>query len=54
MHDQAPRAEDTDWPQINALYGLPERMTGKPIVTLDRASATAMTDGPKAGPAILA
>jgi predicted RNA polymerase sigma factor len=33
VHDQAPSAQDTDWPQITALYGLLERMTGNPVVT---------------------
>ena len=49
LHDRAPRAEDTDWPQIAALYGLLERLTGSPIVTLNRAVAVAMQDGPEAG-----
>ena len=41
-------ADDTDWPQILALYGLLERMTGNPVVTLNRAVAAAMADGPPA------
>jgi RNA polymerase sigma factor (sigma-70 family) len=49
VHDEAPTAEDTDWPQILALYGLLERMTGNPIVTLNRAVALAMVEGPSAG-----
>jgi RNA polymerase sigma factor (sigma-70 family) len=53
VHDRAPRAEDTDWSQILALYGLLERMTGNPIVTLNRAVAAAMVDGPSAGLALL-
>jgi len=53
LHDQAPRAGDTDWPQILALYGLLERMTGNPIVTLNRAVAAAMAHGPSAGLALL-
>ena len=53
MHDRAPRAEDTDWPQILALYGLLEQMTGSPVVTLNRAVAAAMADGPAAGLALL-
>ena len=53
VHDRAPRAEDTDWPQILALYGLLERMTGNPVVTLNRAVAAAMVDGPEAGLALL-
>jgi predicted RNA polymerase sigma factor len=53
IHDRAPRAEDTDWPQILALYGLLEHMTGNPVVTLNRAVAAAMAEGPAAGMAIL-
>jgi RNA polymerase sigma factor (sigma-70 family) len=49
VHDQAARAEDTDWREILALYGLLERMTGNPMVTLNRAIAAAMVDGPGAG-----
>src|SRR5207247_6041972 len=54
VHDEAATAEQTDWPQILALYGLLERMTGNPIVTLNRAVAAAMVDGPAAGLALLA
>ena len=53
VHDQAPRADDTDWPQILALYGLLEQMTRNPIVTLNRAVAAAMVHGPSAGLALL-
>ncbi len=53
VHDQAARVEDTDWAQILALYGLLERMTGNPMVTLNRAVALAMVDGPDAGLALL-
>jgi RNA polymerase sigma factor (sigma-70 family) len=53
VHDEAPTAEDTDWPQILALYGLLERMTDNPMVTLNRAVAAAMVDGPAAGLALL-
>ena len=54
VHDEAPAAEETDWPQILALYGLLERMTGNPMVSLNRAVAAAMVDGPAAGLALLA
>lgn len=53
IHAQTARATDTDWPQILALYGLLERMTGNPIVTLNRAVATAMAEGPSAGLAVV-
>jgi predicted RNA polymerase sigma factor len=53
VHDRAPRADATDWPQILALYGMLERLTGNPVVTLNRAVAAAMVDGPAAGLALL-
>jgi predicted RNA polymerase sigma factor len=53
VHDEAPTAEDTDWPQLLALYGLLERVTGNPMVTLNRAVALAMVRGPRAGLALL-
>ena len=53
IHDQAARVEDTDWRQILALYGLLERMTGNPMVALNRAIAAAMVDGPAAGLTLL-
>ena len=53
LHDEAGRVEDTDWPQILALYGLLERMTGNPMVTLNRAVAAAMVSGPAAGLQVL-
>jgi predicted RNA polymerase sigma factor len=53
VHDRAASAEETDWPQILALYGLLEEMTGNPLVTLSKAVAAAMADGPAAGLAVL-
>jgi predicted RNA polymerase sigma factor len=53
VHDRAARADETDWRQILALYGLLEQMTGSPVVTLNRAVAAAMADGPAAGLAVL-
>jgi len=53
IHDEAATAEQTDWPQILALYGLLERMTGNPMVTLNQAIALAMVNGPAAGLAAL-
>jgi RNA polymerase sigma factor (sigma-70 family) len=54
LHDEAARAEDTDWPQILALYTVLERMSDNPMVSLNRAIAAAMVRGPKAGLALLA
>jgi RNA polymerase sigma factor (sigma-70 family) len=49
VHDEARRVEDTDWAQILALYGLLERMSDNPMVSLNRAIAAAMVDGPTVG-----
>ncbi len=58
LHDAARRAEDTDWPQILALYAMLERMTGttettgttgNPMVSLGKIVALAMVEGPRAG-----
>ncbi len=53
LHDQAASYGDTDWSEILSLYGLLERMTGNPMVTLNKAVATAMVQGPGAGLALL-
>jgi RNA polymerase sigma factor (sigma-70 family) len=53
IHDEAPTAETTDWPQILALYEVLERVSPGPVVTLNRAVAVAMVHGPRAGLAIL-
>jgi RNA polymerase sigma-70 factor, ECF subfamily len=53
LHCQAARAEDTDWPQIVGLYTLLERLQPSPIVSLNRAAAVAMVDGPRAGLALI-
>ena len=47
QHCQAARAEDTNWRQIVLLYDLLERIQPSPIVSLNRAVALAMADGPK-------
>jgi predicted RNA polymerase sigma factor len=49
VHDEAARVEDTDWPQVLALYELLETMSPNPMVTLNRAVAVAMVRGPRAG-----
>jgi predicted RNA polymerase sigma factor len=54
VHDEAPSAEETDWPQILALYEVLERVSPGPVVTLNRAVAVAMVHGPRAGLALLA
>jgi RNA polymerase sigma factor (sigma-70 family) len=49
VHDEAVRAEDTDWPQILALYDLLKRMSDNPMVMLNHAIAAAMVHGPAKG-----
>jgi RNA polymerase sigma factor (sigma-70 family) len=49
VHDEAPCAADTDWPQILALYGLLKLMSDNPMVTLNHAIAHAMVHGPAEG-----
>jgi predicted RNA polymerase sigma factor len=49
VHDQAPSAAATDWPQILALYQLLRRISDNPVVALNQAVAVAMVDGPHAG-----
>jgi RNA polymerase sigma-70 factor (ECF subfamily) len=47
LHCRAARAEDTDWPQIVRLYEVLERVQPSPIVSLNRAAALAMVEGPR-------
>jgi RNA polymerase sigma factor (sigma-70 family) len=54
VHAEAARAEDTDWPQVLALYQLLERLAPNPMVTLNHAVALAMVRGPQAGLELLA
>jgi len=49
VHDEAARAEDTDWPQILALYDLLRRMSENPMVALNHAIAAAMVHGAAKG-----
>ena len=49
LHADEPR----DWPQIAALYGELARLTGSPVVELNRAVAVAEAQGPEAGLAIV-
>jgi RNA polymerase sigma factor (sigma-70 family) len=53
VHDETARAEDTDWPQILALYDLLKRMSDNPMVMLNHAVAAAMVHGPSAGLGLL-
>jgi predicted RNA polymerase sigma factor len=53
VHDEASSAEETDWPQILALYNVLEGLSPGPVVTLNRAVALAMVDGPRAGLGLL-
>jgi predicted RNA polymerase sigma factor len=49
VHDEAERVEDTDWPQILALYELLKQVAPSPMVTLNHAIAAAMVHGPAKG-----
>jgi RNA polymerase sigma factor (sigma-70 family) len=49
VHDEAAQAQDTDWPQILALYELLQRVQPSPLVTLNHAIAVAMVQGPARG-----
>jgi predicted RNA polymerase sigma factor len=53
VHDEARVAEETDWPQILALYDVLATVAPGPVVTLSRAVAVAMVHGPRAGLAVL-
>jgi RNA polymerase sigma-70 factor (ECF subfamily) len=53
VHCQSPRAENTDWPQILQLYDYLGRVQPSPIVSLNRAVAVAMVDGPQPALALL-
>lgn len=48
-HCKAQHSEQTDWRQIVELYDRLERLQPSPIVSLNRAVAVAMADGPKRG-----
>ncbi len=54
VHDEAVRSEDTDWPQILALYSILKRMSDNPMVKLNHAVAAAMVYGPATGLDLLA
>ena len=49
VHDEAPSAEETDWPQIVALYEVLLELSDNPVVALNHAVAVAMAHGPRAG-----
>jgi RNA polymerase sigma factor (sigma-70 family) len=53
IHDEAARSEDTDWPQILALYELLRRISENPMVILNQAIAASMVHGPSRGLALL-
>ena len=53
LHDEAPTAQATDWPQILALYDVLTTVAPGPVVTLSRAVALANVHGPRAGLALL-
>jgi RNA polymerase sigma-70 factor (ECF subfamily) len=52
-HATAPKAADTDWPQIASLYAELRKYVPSPVVALNHAVAVAMADGPAAGLALV-
>ncbi|MEU7165792.1 sigma-70 family RNA polymerase sigma factor [Streptomyces morookaense] len=54
VHDEAPSTEETDWAEVLILYKILDRIAPNPMVTLNRAVATAMVHGPAEGLALLA
>lgn len=54
VHDEAARAEETDWPQVLALYELFKCMSANPMVALNHAIAAAMVHGSSKGLELLA
>ncbi|HWJ36252.1 MAG TPA: RNA polymerase sigma factor [Steroidobacteraceae bacterium] len=54
IHSRATRAEDTDWAGIDALYAALERLQPSPVVTLNRAVATAKLHGAEAALGMIA
>lgn len=53
LHAEASTSDDTDWAQIVELYGVLDRVGPSPIVSLGRAVAVAMRDGPDVGLVLL-
>lgn len=53
LHARAARAQDTDWAQIELLYGTLERMQPSPVLTLNRAVAVAKVRGAAAALAMI-
>ncbi|HVA91250.1 MAG TPA: RNA polymerase sigma factor [Chloroflexota bacterium] len=53
LHDEAPAAAETDWPQIAALYTMLARLMPSSVIALNRAVAVAMAEGPEIGLALL-
>ncbi len=53
LHARAKRADDTDWRQIELLYGALERLQPSPVVTLNRAVAASKARGPEAALAMV-
>jgi RNA polymerase sigma-70 factor, ECF subfamily len=53
VHAHAGRAEDTDWAEMDRLYGTLERLQPSPVVTLNRAVAVSKVQGPEAALAMI-
>lgn len=53
LHARAATPEETDWTEIDLLYGLLEQMQPSPVVTLNRAVAVSKVRGPEAALAMI-
>ncbi len=53
VHDEATKADETDWAQIDVLYEMLERVAPSPVVTMNHAVAVAEVAGPRAGLAMV-
>jgi RNA polymerase sigma-70 factor (ECF subfamily) len=53
LHAESPSADETDWPQIAALYGELAQLDDSPVIALNRAVAIALADGPAVGLALV-
>lgn len=54
LHNEAQAFDDTDWPQIAALYGVLTEIDPSPVITLNQAVAVGFAEGPEAGLDLLA
>jgi RNA polymerase sigma-70 factor (ECF subfamily) len=53
VHSRAKRADETDWQEIDTLYGVLEQLQPSPVITLNRAVAVSKLHGPAAALAMI-